>query len=213
MIRKVLQGMIIGALVVLVPVMGNPGVLGALHLWIIILLGILASVLQPAYHPITIATIKQDRGTGAQILWSVYLTQLAAVLEATYLRFPQSLAWDLTATLAVGAIGLGLVLRTWAVRTLGRLFTMHIDIQKDHVLVCEGPFRFVRHPSYLGALITYLATTVLLHAWFSLLIAAILLPLAFMRRIRYEEEALVATFGEPYEAYRLRVKRMLPWIW
>ena len=213
MLKKLVQGCVIGCLLVLLPVMGNLQMLRAPHPWILFLLGILASLLQPAYQPFAIAGIQRDRGTGAQILWSVYVTQLAAIVEATYVRFPQSIRWDLTTTLALTAVGLGLVLRTWAVRTLGRLFTMHIDIQKGHVLVCEGPFRLVRHPSYLGALITYLATTVLLHAWFSLLIAAVLLPVAFVRRIRYEEEALLATFGEPYEAYRLTVKRMLPWIW
>ncbi len=213
MIKRLILGIVISFLVVILPVLGKTEILRAPHMWILILLGILASIFQPSYNPFTITAKPKDKGTGAQIIWSVYLTQLAAILEATYLRYPHSVQWDLTASIAIGAAVLGLALRTWAVLTLGSLFTMHIDIQKDHSIVTKGPFRIVRHPSYLGAFIMYVATIIFLHAWFSLIVAALVLPFAFLRRIHYEEELLEGGFGEEYEAYRRRVKRFLPGIW
>lgn len=213
MIKRLVQGIVIAILVVILPVLGNREILGAPHIWILILAGILASVFQPGYNPFTITAKPKDKGTGAQIIWSVYITQLAAILEAAYVRYPRSVQWDLTAIVALVAMATGLGLRTWAVLTLGNLFTMHIDIQKDHSIVSKGPFRIVRHPSYLGAFIMYVSTIVFFHAWFSLIAAALVLPFAFLRRIHYEEELLVGEFGEEYEAYRLQVKKILPGIW
>lgn len=213
MIRRFIQGTVISLLVLVLPVLGNTAILRAPHLWILLAYGVLASVFQPEYNPFTITAKAQDRGTGAQIIWSVYITQLAAILEAAYLRYPRSVQWDLTATIAIVAAMLSLALRTWAVLTLGNLFTMHIDVQEGHSIVRKGPYRIVRHPSYLGAFIMYVSTIIFLHAWFSLIAAALILPFAFLRRIHYEEELLRVEIGEEYEAYRQQVKKILPGIW
>ena len=213
MIKRLIMGSVISFLVVILPVLGNTEILRATHIWILILLGILASVCQPSYNPFTITAKPKDKGTGAQIIWSVYLTQLAASLEATYLRYPRSVQWDLVASIAIGGAMLGLALRTWAVLTLGNLFTMHIDVQQGHPVVCRGPYRIVRHPSYLGAFIMYVSTIAFLHAWFSLVAAILILPFAFLRRIHTEEVLLKMHLGEEYEVYGLTVKKILPGIW
>ena len=49
----------------------------------------------------------------------------------------------------------GLILRWWAIITLGRFFTVDVTIEKDHELVERGPFRIVRHPSYTGVLLAF----------------------------------------------------------
>ena len=51
---------------------------------------------------------------GAHIIWSVYLTQLAAIIEATYFRYPQSTRWDFIAVAALVFVALGLAIRTWS---------------------------------------------------------------------------------------------------
>lgn len=213
MIMKLFSGVIIACLVVILPVLGNPAILRAPHLWCLILLGIVASVYQPAYNPFTIRAKPKDRGTGAQIIWAVYLTQLAAIMEAAYLRYPHSVEWDHIATLSLATACAGLAFRSWSVMCLGRLFTMHIDVQPGHQLVRRGPYRIVRHPSYLGALVMYLSTIVLCHAWYTLLAAMLLYPVVFLRRIHYEEELLQAEFGDQYATYRQEVKRVFPGLW
>ncbi len=213
MAKRLIQGFVISIFVFILPALGNPQILRAPQISILLAFGVLASVLQPEYNPFTITAKPRDRGTGAQIIWSVYITQLAVILEAAYLRYPRSVQWDIVATLALVSMTLGLSLRTWAVFTLGHLFTMHISIRKDHSIIRKGPYRLVRHPSYLGAFILYISTAAFLHAWFSVVAAMVILPFAFLRRIHYEEELLKEELGEEYEAYRSEVKKILPGIW
>ena len=44
----------------------------------------------------------------------------------------------------------GNLIRIWCQRTLGRLFTWHLAVRKNHVFVTSGPYAIVRHPSYTG---------------------------------------------------------------
>jgi len=211
--KKIIKGIIVTALVVLLPAIGNTCVFRCYHLWVLQGIGVLASVLQPDYNPFKISAQRKDKWTGAQIVWSVYLTQLAAIIEATYFRYPRSMQWDLIAIAALVCVTLGLALRTWSVRTLGSYFTMHIDIQKGHRIIAAGPYKYLRHPSYTGALIMYLMTITVLHSWFSLVAATIILPMAFARRIHYEEGLLRNRFGNEYKIYCRKTKKMLPRIW
>jgi len=203
-------GAVAASLVVILPALGNSAILGAAHLWILLGIAVVASVLQPAYRPIGITFSAGDRRTGAQIIWSIYFIQLAATLEAAYLRYPQSVAWDAVAYAALIGCTIGLSIRTWAVMTLGKLFTMHISIEPGHVVVCSGPYRFVRHPSYLGALILYLSAAIFLHAWYTVLGGMLVLPFAFLRRIHYEEARLLGEFGSEYAAYQRKTKKLIP---
>jgi len=212
MLKRFTLGTLIACLVVLLPVSAKFEILRAPHMWILILLGILASLLQPGYNPFTITAKPRDKGTGAQIIWSVYITQLAAILEATYWRYPASVQWNWGTTVALMAAIGGLALRTWAVLILGPLFTMHIDIQANHTVVTGGPYKIVRHPSYLGAFIMYVATIVFLQAWFSAIAALLILPLAFLRRIHYEEKLLETEFGQDYRDYAQTVGKFIPFL-
>src|SRR4051812_590240 len=53
------------------------------------------------------------------------------------------------------AVGLmGVTVRWWAIRTLGKQFTRNLQVTDDHEFVVQGPYRHVRHPSYTGAILT-----------------------------------------------------------
>ena len=119
-------------------------------------------------------------------------------------------AVGIAAGVGLGVLLSGLLLRSWAYLTLGRYFTWHVAVQNDQRVVRSGPFRFVRHPSYTGALLTYVFTGVFLHAWIAAVIAPVALSVAFRRRIRLEEELLCRTFGEEYEDYRREVGALVP---
>jgi protein-S-isoprenylcysteine O-methyltransferase Ste14 len=41
-------------------------------------------------------------------------------------------------------------LRAWSIAALGRFFQYHIEVQAEHRVVTDGPYRYVRHPSYTG---------------------------------------------------------------
>lgn len=211
MFKSVKKGMQAAALwlsVLLIVVVVWPPALKLPALWMVIGVSVLANVLQPAYNPFKGSRTKEDRGTAVQILWTVYLTQAIALTELVW-RKPASVPLDGLAWLAfVGMLG-GLALRTWSVVLLGRWFTWNVTVQPGQELITRGPYRFIRHPSYTGALITFVASCVLLRSWIAACVAAVSLTAAFMRRIRYEE-ALLNEKLTAYPAYRNRTGRLFP---
>lgn len=213
MLRKLLQGAIVTTLVVIIPTIGNLAILRAPHIWILIAIGILASLLQPTYNPFKSAPDRSDKGTANQIIWSIYLTQLFMLIEAVYFRYPASITWNSLTTIALVLMVSGLAIRTWAVITLGDMFTWHISSQNIQNVVTTGPYAFVRHPGYVGAFLTYVSTTIFLHAWVACLVSAAVLALAFLRRIHYEEILLHAALGARYRDYCRSVKRFIPGVW
>ena len=106
----------------------------------------------------------------------------------------------------------GLVLRVWAVRTLGVHFRLVVVVSEGQQIVERGPYRVLRHPSYAALLLCLLGLAVGYGSIPSLLV--VLLPLAaLLRRIRVEEAALTAAFGDSYRDYARRTWRLVPGIW
>ena len=213
MIRKIIKGIIVSAVIALLPVFGNIRMFYYPQLWIVFAVGFFASILQPDYRIVDDNSKTKDKCTEMQIMWSLFVTQLLIVIEAAYLRFPASVEWDIFTTTSLLVMISGLVIRTWAVYTLGNYFTMHLAIQKEHKIIRQGPYRYVRHPSYSGAFLTFLGTAIFMHAWLSLILALIILPAAWLRRIHYEEKMLSDELGEEYISYCKSVKRAIPYIW
>jgi protein-S-isoprenylcysteine O-methyltransferase Ste14 len=76
-------------------------------------------------------------------------------------------------------------------------------------VVQAGPYRWVRHPSYTGSLVTILGVLLCCLNWASL--AAFALALAgYAYRIRIEEEALAESLGDEYRSYMRRTRRLIP---
>src|SRR5947209_16720934 len=126
---------------------------------------------------------KQDRST-LRVLWIVIMVSIAAgILVAGNCR-----AATLPDRRLFGLVGgilftLGLLLRWWAIVTLGRFFTVDVTIEKDHELVERGPFRMVRHPSYTGVLLAFVVVALSLHNWAALLFILPPISAAFIHRM------------------------------
>ena len=107
----------------------------------------------------------------------------------------------------------GLILRWYSIGYLGRYFTVDVSISAEHRLIDSGPYRFIRHPTYMGALLAFLGLGFCLGNWLSILFLSVPIIGAFLRRIRIEERALVEALGEQYRAYMRRTKRLIPFIY
>jgi protein-S-isoprenylcysteine O-methyltransferase Ste14 len=106
----------------------------------------------------------------------------------------------------------GMALRAWSVRTLGRFFTVTVDVADDHRVVDGGPYALVRHPSYTGMLVVYLGIGAALDSWIALAGAPLALLVGILARVRYEERTLRQ--GLPaYASYASRTKRLVPFVW
>jgi len=76
----------------------------------------------------------------------------------------------------------------------------------------RGAYHWIRHPSYLAAILMMLGMGLALANWISL-IALGIVPLGiYAYRIHVEEKALVETLGQPYRDYMTRTKRLIPFL-
>jgi len=107
----------------------------------------------------------------------------------------------------------GLILRWWAIITLGRFFTVDVTIEKDHELVERGPFGVVRHPSYSGVLLAFVGLALSLRNWAALPVILIPIGAAFVHRMNVEEDALSRALGPRYAEYMKRTKRLVPFVY
>src|SRR6266581_1590762 len=118
----------------------------------------------------------------------------------------------------VGYVGLiitaiGGFVRVATVFELGHRFSIFVAVQPNHRLKTDGFYRFVRHPSYLGALLAMAGWALVFRSIIGLLlIAAMCVPI--IARIRAEEEFLVYEFREQYRSYQQRTRwRLLPFMY
>jgi protein-S-isoprenylcysteine O-methyltransferase Ste14 len=102
-------------------------------------------------------------------------------------------------------------IRRQAIAALGRFWSLHVEIRKDHELVKDGPFRWVRHPTYLSMVLELLAGGLILNAWYSLIGVSLLFVPTLLVRIQIEEAALVAKFGDAYQNYQRSTPALFPY--
>lgn len=78
-------------------------------------------------------------------------------------------------------------------------------------MVRTGPYRFIRHPSYTGALICALGFCIAYGNWLSPAMVAFLAG-GYVRRIPSEEAAMLEGLGDAYAEYMARSKRLVPFV-
>ena len=137
---------------------------------------------------------------------------IAAVPPFADRREILTLDGDPTRYLGLTLMVIGAMLRVGPMFVLGRRFTWPLASQERHPLVMTGFYRFVRHPSYLGAWIGGLGWVLVFRSGPGLILMALLLP-AFLPVVRAEEALLQAEYGEEYEAYRGRTWRLVPFLY
>jgi len=108
---------------------------------------------------------------------------------------------------------LGLAVTVWAYHTLGRFFSLEVQVQREHRVVNTGPYRLLRHPGYAGVLFGFVGLGLALQSWLSLLVLLLATTTALAYRARIEERFLVAELGDEYVLYLARTKRLLPHVW
>jgi len=106
----------------------------------------------------------------------------------------------------------GIVFRQWAIWVLGRFFSTKVRIVSDHRIVREGPYRYLRHPSYTGMLMILLGLGLASRTWLGTIIILALFSLVVGYRISVEENALMAEFGNEYIEYAKKTKRLFPFL-
>jgi protein-S-isoprenylcysteine O-methyltransferase Ste14 len=116
-------------------------------------------------------------------------------------------------SLSLALLIAGLAIRWTAIVTLGRSFSANVAIHANQTLHKTGLFRFVRHPSYSGMVILFVAVGLNTRNWIGLAIILIPTTIALLYRIHVEEAALTRAFGQEYLDYSGCTKRLIPGIY
>jgi protein-S-isoprenylcysteine O-methyltransferase len=106
----------------------------------------------------------------------------------------------------------GLAFRFYSMSLLGRFFTYSVAVQSGQSVIEAGPYRYIRHPSYTGALITLIGFGLAMGNWLGLAVLLCLMCIGYAYRISVEEAALTAALGKPYAQYMLRTQRLVPFL-
>jgi protein-S-isoprenylcysteine O-methyltransferase Ste14 len=106
----------------------------------------------------------------------------------------------------------GSIFRLAAAFALGRRFSGLVAIQPDHQLKADGLYRYIRHPSYTGLLISMIGFVLIFRSVIGLILN-IFIFLLLLSRMNDEEKFLEAHFGVEYQTYRQRTKRLVPFLY
>ncbi len=115
--------------------------------------------------------------------------------------------------IALLAFAFGLAFAVWAMLA-NKFFTKFVKIQndRDHTVITNGPYAYVRHPGYAGSLLAFIALPVALGSLLALLPASAGLSLWIVRT--YLEDRTLHKELNGYSQYASRVRwRLIPGIW
>jgi protein-S-isoprenylcysteine O-methyltransferase Ste14 len=155
----------------------------------------------------------QDRGSLA-VLWLVIFAAMFGGSWAGAVYQPAKFhAGPWLAMVCLGLLAVGLAIRWTAIYTLGKAFSANVAIHATQKLNVSGLFRVMRHPSYTGMMLIFLAMGLHTHSWLGLAVIVLLPAAALLYRIHVEEAALTGAFGAEYVEYSRTTKRLIPGIY
>lgn len=146
------------------------------------------------------------------LMFPLYLAQpIVAGLDAV--RFHWSSMPFATVYVGLALLVLGMMLVTWAmmVNPFAEAI-VRIQRERGHITVTTGPYHFVRHPMYVGAILMFLATALILGSLWAVAIG-ILLAILFVWRTAREDDTLRRELPG-YEAFAAVTRyRLFPGLW
>jgi protein-S-isoprenylcysteine O-methyltransferase Ste14 len=101
-------------------------------------------------------------------------------------------------------------LRRRAIRELGRMWSLHVEIREQHQLIMSGPYRWVRHPAYTSMVLELASFGLILQSRFTSGVVALLFVPTLIMRIRIEEAALRDQV-KGYSEYQRSTPALLPY--
>jgi protein-S-isoprenylcysteine O-methyltransferase Ste14 len=139
------------------------------------------------------------------------LSGAAALVASVYTEADLLAAARFIKPLGFGVFSAGMLLFVVAAVYLKGAFMGNVEPVTDR-LITSGPYRFARHPLYLGMFVAAIGLAVAFRSlWGMFITLAVFVP-AGLWRARLEEEALARRFGQAWEGYARRTRFMIPYL-
>lgn len=223
-LKVIIQLLIVVVIVPLLPLLIS-GAWDWWEAWVYGVIGILGFVVSRALaakrHPDILAERARSMEMKDAKPWDKFLAPvmaLGSVIILIVAGLDKLFGWTSPFSLPVKLAALililfGFVLGSWALME-NRFFSGVVRIQTDrgHSVVTTGPYRFIRHPGYVGALLSYLAMPIFLDSLWAFIPTGLLVIVIFLRT-DLEDRTLQAELPG-YEEYAQKTKyRLFPGIW
>lgn len=138
-----------------------------------------------------------------------FVSGVAAVAISLFVNargpISKAIAWPV----GLALFAAGWVVAIWALSQIRTAALAEIEPKLDHLLR-RGPYRYVRHPIYLGAIIALTGFAVIMRSWPGLLAVIFLFVPSVVFRARLEDRALGRKFGREWNQYSARTGFLLP---
>lgn len=106
----------------------------------------------------------------------------------------------------------GMVIRLHAFRALKGAFSYSLTVHDDQRLMTSGIYSLLRHPAYFGTLFYITGISCAFNILPGYIALVFYVPIT-VRRIKHEEQMLIARFGHAYTNYQKSTRKLLPFIW
>ncbi|MDH5385538.1 MAG: isoprenylcysteine carboxylmethyltransferase family protein [Candidatus Aminicenantes bacterium] len=188
--------------------------------WIVLLLSLFLLIINLILLP---AELIEERGRKKENVkkWDRMLTSIIifpTILMYVISGLDQRFNWTGDVHIIINIAGLvlifsGSMIFTWSMVS-NKFFSTLVRLQTDrqHTVVTEGPYNYVRHPGYLGYIIFTLATPIALGTFWGLVFSGIIGVLLIIRTVL--EDATLKKELPGYAEYTENVKyKLIPFLW
>ncbi len=185
----------------------------AIMFWIVYIAWCVLEMRGAVTHRAKTDAKKQDRGSLIILIVGLYTGLLLNFVCAGL--FPgATISWHRSILISASLVlmVLGIILRQYAIRVLGKYFTFQVAMHADQKVVQQGPYQFIRHPAYSGALLTVLGIGLATTNWASLVSILFFSFIGYFYRVLVEERVLRTSLGQSYVEYMHHTKRFIPFV-
>ncbi|MGA3160021.1 MAG: isoprenylcysteine carboxylmethyltransferase family protein [Terracidiphilus sp.] len=188
----------------------------AVYVLTMTLTGALAHRLNPGLLEARTKFIRKDSPTFDKIFVWIYfpltfIQVLVAGLDAVRFRTLPLPQWTLVPGIALFLAAMAMVNWTFLINPFAET-TVRIQQDRGHKVVSTGPYRIVRHPMYLGSILMYPATAMMLGSGWAMAVAALILVLIVWRTAK--EDRFLHCELPGYREYAAHTRyRLIPGLW
>ncbi|MEM6264410.1 MAG: protein-S-isoprenylcysteine O-methyltransferase [Bacteroidota bacterium] len=95
-------------------------------------------------------------------------------------------------------------------KDLGQNWSVSLEVRESHTLITNGIYKHIRHPMYTSIWLWVIAQPLVLNNYIAGFGGLIGFGLLYFLRVGQEEKMMLQEFGEAYEAYKQKTKRLVP---